>query len=215
MKKLRIAIIAATCCLVAGLCFFEAYSLSVRHRANRLILISREFSQRGKPPTLGEIRSAFGSDLQQLGPCTYDGCGYEANLSNRLLHALHLAPFTELRTQFWEEKGVMQSNSIYFYAMPHGASDVLVKYCKACDSPNVSPYADSAKFFTGYVEIDLSAPDVAREKAFGMNTSCLSKLGGCNSVAELLPTVWQQTPQGTIICVVPNRDGVLDVSQMK
>jgi hypothetical protein len=215
MRIARFTIIAALCCLVAGLCFLEAYSLLIRRRADYLLRVDYEFAQRGKPPTLDEIRKAFGSDLQQLGPCTQDGCGYEVDLSNRLFHALHVAPYTVLRLQFWEQKGVMQSNSVDFYAMPHGMVSLLVKYCRACDSPNVYPYENSPRFFTGYVEIDLTAPETARKKAFAMNTACLSRWGGCTSVAQLLPTVWQQAGQGRVICIIPNRDGVLDLSQMK
>jgi hypothetical protein len=116
MRKRRV-LIAAVGCLIAALCFLGAYSLEMQHRANRLLRIYYEFSERGKPPSLEEIRKAFGSDLQQLGPCSHDGCGYEVNVSNGLLHMLHIAPYTNLRTQFWEEKGNMQSNSVYFYSI--------------------------------------------------------------------------------------------------
>ncbi len=137
MRKVRFAIIAAVCSLIAGLCVICAYSLELEYRANRLVRVSYEFSERGKPPSLEEIRNVFGSDLQQLGPCSNDGCGFEVNVSNGLLPAFHLMPYTNLRTQFWEEKGIMQSNSVYFYSMPHGMVHILVKYCRACDPPNV------------------------------------------------------------------------------
>ena len=174
-----------------------------------------EFSERIRPPSLEEIRNVFGSDLQQLGPCSNDGCGYEVNVSNGLLHAFHLVPYTNLRTQFWEEKGVMQSNSVYFYTMPHGMVDVLVKYCRACDTPKMYPYENASTSFTGYVEIDLSAPEIARKKAFGINTACLIRWGGCDSTAQLLPTVWQKAGQNTVRCIIPNREGVFDLLQMR
>jgi hypothetical protein len=215
MRKVRFAIIAAVCCLIAGLGFLESYSLDLEHRANRLVRASYEFSERGKPPSLEEVRNVFGSDLQQLGPCSNDGCGYEANVSNGLLHAFHLVPYTNLRTQFWEEKGVMQSNSVEFYTMPLGMADVLVKYCRACDPPKMYPYENTSTPFTGYVEMDLSAPEIARKKAFGMNTACLIRWGGCDSVAQLLPTVWQKAGQNTVRCIIPNREGVFDLLQMK
>jgi hypothetical protein len=213
MRKSRFVIITAVCWLITGLCFLHAYSLHLERRANRLVRVSYEFAERGKPPSLDEIRNAFGSDLQQLGPCSHDGCGYEVNVSNRLLHTLHLAPYTNLRTQFWEVKGIMQSNSVYFYTMPYGMVDVLVKYCRACDSPNIYPYENASTSFTGYVEIDLSAPELARKKAFGMNTACLTRWGGCDSTAQLLPTVWQRGGQNTVRCIIPNHEGVLDLSQ--
>jgi hypothetical protein len=139
MRKIRFVIITAVCCLIAGLCFLQAYSVHLERRANRVVRASHEFAERGKPPSLDEIRNAFGSDLQQLGPCSHDGCGYEVNVSNRLLYKLRLAPYTNLRTQFWEVKGIMQSNSVYFYTMPYANLAVLVKYCKDCDSPNIYP----------------------------------------------------------------------------
>jgi hypothetical protein len=132
-----------------------------------------------------------------------------------LLHAFHLVPYTNLRTQFWEEKGVMQSNSVYFYTMPHGMVDVLVKYCRACDPPKMYPYENASTSFTGYVEIDLSAPEIARKKAFGINTACLIRWAGCDSTAQLLPTVWQKAGQNTVRCIIPNREGVFDLLQMR
>ena len=201
MRKVRFVTIAAVCSLIAGLCFIWAYSLELEHRANRLVRLCYEFSERGKPPSLEEIRNAFGSDLQQLGPCSNDGCGYEVNVSNGLLHAFHLVPYTNLRTQFWEQKGIMQSNSVYFYTIPHANLSVLVKYCRACDPPNMYPYENALTSFTGYVEIDLSAPDIARKKVFGMNTTCLTRWGGCDSTAQLLPTVWQKAGQNTVRCI--------------
>src|SRR5215470_5612291 len=198
MRKVRIAIIAAVCSLIIGLCIIWAYSLELEHRANRLVRVCYELSKRGIPPGLEEVRNVFGSDLQQLGPCSNDGCGYEVNVSNGVLHALHLAPYTNLRIQFWEVKGVMQSNSVYFYTIPHGIVSLLVKYCKACDPPNLNPYENASTSFTGYVEIDLSAPEIARKKAFGMDAACLTKWGGCDSTAQLLPTVWQKAGQNTV-----------------
>ena len=214
MREVRFAIIAAVCSLIAGLCFIWAYSLELEHRANRLVRVCYEFSERIRPPSLEEIRNVFGSDLQQLGPCSNDGCGYEVNVSNGLLHAFYLVPYTNLRTQFWEEKGVMQSNSVYFYTMPHTVA-VLVKYCRACDPPNMYPYENTLTSFTGYVEIDLSAPEIARKKAFGINTACLIRWGGCDSIAQLLPTVWQKAGQNTVRCIIPNREGVFDLLQMR
>ena len=215
MRKVRFAVIASVCSLIAGLCFIWAYSLELEHRADRLVRFCYELSQHGTPPSLEEIRNVFGSDLHQLGPCSNDGCGYEANVSNGVLYALHLVPYTNLRAQFWQEKGIMQSNSIYFYSMPHGMVDVLVKYCRACDPPNMYPYETVSMFFTGYVEIDLSAPDIARNKVFGMNTGCLTRWGGCDSAAQLLPTVWQMAGQNTVRCIIPNHEGVFDLLQMK
>jgi hypothetical protein len=203
MRKSRL-IVAAVCCLIVGLCFLGTYSLELQHRANRLVWICHQFSQRGKPPSLKEVREAFGSDLQQLGPCSHDGCGYEVNVSNGLLHTLHITPYTNLRTQFWEEKGIMQSNSVYFYSIPHGSVDLLVKYCRDCDSPNMYPYENASTSFTGYVEIDLSAPEIARRKAFGINTACLTRWGGCDSTAQMLPTIWQRAGQNTVRCIIPN-----------
>ncbi len=99
--------------------------------------------------------------------------------------------------------------------MPHANLSVLVKYCRACDPPNVYPYEDASTSFTGYVEIDLSAPDIARKKAFGVNTKCLTRWGGCDSSAQLLPTVWQKAGQNVVRCIIPNREGVFDLLQMK
>ena len=48
-----------------------------------------------------------------------------------------------------------------------------------------------------------------------MNTACLTRWGGCDSIAQLLPTVWEKTGQNTVRCMIPNREGVFDLLQMK
>ena len=215
MRKARVAIIAAVCSLAAGLYIIWGYSVKLEHRANRLVRVCYEFSEPRKPPSLAEIRDVFGSNLQQLGQCTHEGCGYEMDVSNDLLHALHVVPYTNLRAQFWQEKGIMKSNSVEFYSMPHGMVQVLVKYCGACDPPHMYPYENDADFFTGYVETDLSAPEVARRKVFGMDTACLTRWGGCDRPAQLLPTVWTKDGHHTFRCIIPNREGFFDLLQMK
>src|SRR5215469_12725488 len=109
MRTVPFVSVAAVGFLIA-LCFIWAYSLKLEHRANRLVGVCYEFSERGNPPTLEEIRHVFGSDLQQLGPCSNEGCGYEVDVSSSLLHALRVTPYTNLRAQFWEKRGIMQSN---------------------------------------------------------------------------------------------------------
>src|SRR5260370_41566612 len=98
----------------------------------------------------------------------------------------------------------MQSNSVYFYTVPRGNVAVLVKYCRACDPPNLNPYENVSTSFTGYVEIDLSAPEIARKKAFGMNTACLTRWGGGDNNAPLLPNVLQKGRQNNVRFILSN-----------
>ena len=84
-----------------------------------------------------------------------------------------------------------------------------------CDLPNVNPYDDHSTAITGYVEIDSGAPVIAREEAFGFDAECLTRRSGCASIAQLLPTAWQQAGQNTVKCIIPNREGVFDMSQGK
>jgi len=61
----------------------------------------------------------------------------------------------------------------------------------------------------GLVEIGNEASAQSRRTALSLDTGCLTKFGGCKNIAELLPTVWKQTAQKKIACVIENDRGRL------
>jgi len=188
------------------------YSYELKRRADNLVRISYELSERENPPTVEEVRQQLGSSLTQPKPCIPDGCGYDVLISNRILSRLHLAPYTALRSSFWATNGIIQSNDLDFWTMPSASSiAVEIKYCRRCALFSVDPGNDRSQLFgVGYVTIDSGATPDTKRMALAIDTGCLTRFHGCSGIARLLPTVWQETPQGMLHCKIPNRDGIFE-----
>jgi hypothetical protein len=186
------------------------YLHQLKRSADNVVHVSFELSQRGNPPTLDEIRRQFGPQLKQTDPCIASGCQYEVMLSNQVLAEIHLAPYTALRSAFWVKDGIVESNSMEFWTAGSQhrmvVTSVLTKYCDQCDSFNVIPCEDSMELGTsGSVEIGYKSAVRNKRTALALDTSCLTKLHGCDTIGELLPTAWQRTPARTIRCQVSNQ----------
>ena len=91
------------------------------------------------------------------------------------------------------------SNSVYFPSIPHAKLVCSGEILHGSNTSNVYPYKNTSTSFTGYVETDLSAPDVARKKVFGINTTCLTRWGEMRQHRRTAsPTVWQKAGQNTV-----------------
>lgn len=189
-------------------CAASIYLYWLKRSADNVVRVSYELAQQQQPPTLDEIRQRFGPKLKQPDPCTPFGCGYEVMLSNRVVAELHLAPYTALRSLFWVKDGVVESNSIVFWTAGGQGRvvNVLTKYCDQCDSFVVNPCEDLIESVaSGYVEIGYRSAAENKRTALTLGTACLATLRGCGAIPELLPTVWQRMPDGTIQCHIPNK----------
>ncbi len=186
------------------------YLHQLKRSADKVVRVSYELSQRENLPTLDEIRQQFGTQLKQPDPCTASGCQYEVMLSNLVLAEIHLAPYTALRSTFWVKGGVLESNSLEFWTAGSQhrmvGMSVLTKYCDQCDSFYITPCEDSMELGTnGSVEIGYRSAVRNKRTALALDTSCLTKLHGCDTIGELLPTAWQRTPARTIRCQVSSQ----------
>jgi hypothetical protein len=205
----RVVLFAALIALLA-VCALGIYSRELKQRADYVVRTSYELSQRDNPPTVEEVRQRFRSNLNQPNPCTSDGCGYDFVISNRVLAALHLVPYTALRSEFWAKNEVMQSNDLVLWG-PSYVVDIQVS--KKCSLFLVVPGDDSSHaVVSGSIGVDSGATTGTKRTALGINTGCLTKLQGCSSIAEALPTVWEQTPERTLHCRIPNRDGIFETT---
>ena len=200
----RLSLVAGILVLlsVGALCF---YLQQLKRSGDKIVRVSFEFSHREKPPTLAAIRQQFGSQLRQPDPYTASGCQYEVMLSNWVLAEVHLAPYTAIRSSFWAKDGVLESSTMEFWTVGNQrrmvGTSVLTKYCDQCDSFDVTPCGDSMeKGTSGSLEIGYRSAERNKRIASGFNTACLTKLGGCETIAELLPSAWQRTPARTIRC---------------
>ncbi len=192
------------------------YAHLLDSRAEFLVRTAYELSeQKGAPPTVATLRGHFGSRLKQLDGCSGSECGYEVFISNRVLAVLHLVPYTEIRSYFWTKDGVIQESMVdYTTTVNHRynvVAHVQIDFCPGCNSFSLHPWDDSSPLDTnGIVEFGTALSAYKKRSVLSLNTGCLTKLGGCASVAELLPTVWQRTASGRIACRIPNHEGWID-----
>ena len=209
----RLTVFAATLAIlsVAAVCI---YSYRLRRRADNVVRSAYELSQKHQSPTIEDLRRRFGSALEQPSACTANGCGYQVLLSNRGLAALRLTPYAVLRSSFWAKDGVIESNLLEFWSGLGQDRSVLfyvqVKYCQRCDSFLVVPWNDMRPPVTGSVEMGSASTTGAKHIALALNTGCLTRLGGCATIADVSPSIWQRTSSGIIRCRIPNHEGDVD-----
>jgi hypothetical protein len=181
------------------------YSNRLERSAEKVIRISYELSQGKFRPTLEDLQQYFGTGLKQSAVCTASGCGYAVTLSNRVLSELGLVPYTALRSAFWVRDNMLEENVLEIWTGSRRGRMVLVyvdaKYCDGCDNFDVSPCTGrTASVASGSVRIGYRSALLNKRAAFAVNTECFNSLGGCASIAELLPTVWHATSTGTLEC---------------
>ena len=199
----RIVVVGLLLALVPAVALV-IYSKRLKHSAEKVVRVSYELSQRESPPTLEDLRQRLGTQLRQSAACTDSGCEYEVRLSNRLLSKLRLAPYTALRSSFWVRDNVLEENVLEEWTVSRRGGVVAyvdAKYCEECNDFGIVPCVGAtASVRSGSVRIGSRSRFVDKQTAFGFNTECFSGLRGCASVAELLPTIWGTTSEGTIQC---------------
>jgi hypothetical protein len=207
MRKLIWIVVIAT--VVAASVWIYAYAL--RRQAESMVRNAYELSLSKSNPTLADLQQRYGRRLQ-LDGCDPDGCSYSVTLSNRPLAALHIFRHTRLTSSFGVRNGLVDYNT-NSYMVTDGnhfnvTAHVHVDYCKNCDSFSIHPWSNSARSDTnGIVEIGSASSSDEKRRVFSLNTNCVTRMRGCSTVAELLPTVWQQTTDDAIRCRIANHEG--------
>jgi hypothetical protein len=117
-------------------------------------------------------------------------CMYSSLETNKLLSAVHLAPPMVLSTAVLVRDGAVVQ--VYFYVMQKGMEPISVtQTAKMPDGCSVSPCVvphpkfikslkDMRIMFTNESEYRNRFPEM-------VDTTCLSRIGGCKSYAELVP----------------------------
>lgn len=194
---------------MVGCCFLYSYLL--RRRAESLVRSAYELSNHNGPLTSAVLRTRYGRLLRTVQDCTPSFCAYEVLITNRVLAFSRLFPYTELRSQFWLRDGVVYENMLDYMTTVHHRYNVVVHAAIGFeDDPYyaIHPWDASAPSDTnGLAHISRELSNAKKQSVLGLNTSCLTKIGGCTTIAELLPSVWQRTPDGRIKCLVPNHEG--------
>jgi hypothetical protein len=213
MKRLSIVIGAVA--MLAIVAFF-LYSRFLRARSEGLLQSAYEFSQQRPNPTVRDLRQRFRSRLKQVEGCPPTECAYTVTISNKVLAALHLAPYTEISSYFHVKNGVVLGDMVNYTTVSHGHSivaHVQVDICSECQGFAIHPWSESTPLDTnGLVEIGSQSPPQSIRTVLLLNTACLTGFGGCKTVADLLPGVWKRTPDGAIACTIVNDRGMVQTT---
>jgi hypothetical protein len=207
-------IAAVAVSVLIACCSMFLYSQLLRKRAQFIVRTTYELSEEKRSHTVGEIRERFGSGLQ-LDECRGSECGYKIVLSNRVLAALHLVPFTEMESYFWTRDAVVYRNMLDYTTTVNRryriVSHVQIDFCKGCQAVDIHPWDAASPLDTnGLVGIGSEATAQSRRTILSINTGCLTRLGGCQTVADLLPAAWKRTADGKIACVIQNDRGFVE-----
>jgi hypothetical protein len=190
------------------------YSHVLRKETESLLRNSYELSSAvGPSVTLRMIQQRFGSELKRFPGCPESECVYDVAVSNRLLAAVHLVPYTEMRSYFNVRDGVVNGNMLDYTVNVRNRSivaHVQIDLCKTCDSFSLHPWNDASPLDTnGLVQIGSASSAEKKRRVLSFDLNCMTKHGGCSTVSELLPTVWE-SKDGKIACRIPNREGFVD-----
>lgn len=196
MGKIAIGLAVALLCAFA----FVAVSTYVTYRSAKERL--REFKELGlsKNPTgqFEGLRKKYGTKLRLLG-CNGRLCQYEIDLSNRLVVASRLIPYTEMNIWFTVYDGSLQMAMLeYRTALESPNSPVLHIQEGMCSHGcgvrfDVNPHGTTGRMWNGLVEFDARASSEQRNAALALNLGCFARLGGCKDIVDLLPSMWTHT----------------------
>jgi hypothetical protein len=205
----------AAVCLGVAISFIPFYSMLLRKRAESLIRnTSILYQHPGNAPAIRTVQALYKGELTQKGDCTPDYCSYEVVVSNRILAALHWTPYSELRSEFWVKNGVFETSILDFTSSANPVHSIVGHvYIQDGDGPlfDLHPWMDSSPTDTnGIVSVSPESLRAHEQTVLGFDTRCLTSHRGCSSVAELLPTVWEQKKDGGVRCRLHNHKGLIE-----
>ena len=212
MRKTR-WLFGAVIVVVAVLAGFFLYAHRLRKRAEWLLSEAYELSNYKGPITAAVLNERFGNSLKASHDCKPAFCAYEVVVTNRLLARLWLVPYTELRSQFWLRNGIVYENMLDYMTSVRGRYNVVAHAAIGFqDDPYfaVHPWDSAAPLESnGLAHVSAALSNSRKLTVLSLDTGCLTRIGGCTSIAELLPSVWQRTLNSQIKCVVPNNEGLV------
>jgi hypothetical protein len=187
-----------------------AYSASIQKRATQIVADLAATSAADDPNASFEsLKRKYGSNLKRSEWCSSKYCEYEVSINNRLLTALHVAPYAEMSTVFFIDNGSF-SGAITNYTVTrrdgvglfvHVQEDYCRQNCPASDWLAVNPHGRrSTDFSNGMVEFSTKAAGEGRQAARSFNFRCFRPLSRCEDIVDLLPAIWERNPDGSMRC---------------
>jgi hypothetical protein len=206
IRRLVVAVTLAAL-VVCGSSFWYLHLL--KKRARFMAETAFELAQAKQPPTVTDIRQRFGNIVPD--GCMGSDCSYTVTVSNRFPALLHIVPYTELQSYFWTRNGVLLENMLNYTTTVNRnhriVSHVQIDFCD-CRHVSVHPWDAASPLDTnGLVEIGKSSSPQSLSTVLSLDANCFTKFNGCQSIADLLPTVWKRTAEMKITCLLQNDKG--------
>ena len=187
-----------------GLCVFVGWSAyKARIDAGEALNAFRELGTSKDPTASFELlRRKYGSKLHAIG-CEQQLCQYEMSLSNASISRLYVVPYTEMNVWFTMYNGSLQVAMLEYRTALKAKNSPVVHVQQDVDpccgvSFDVNPHGTTQQMWNGLVEISAKATPEQRDAALALNLECLTRIGGCRDIIDLLPTLWKHTGPGTI-----------------
>jgi len=214
-KRVRHACLLALGGLTLAIASFLLYIFSLRKSARRMLAdVNGVIVSSDPTAAFHRLLQAYGRRMTQSGHCTPDYCSYEVEIENRIAVDGDILPNTRMTARFDVVKDklslVMLESRTALKHVTSPAVHVQMDVCSdVCDWFVINPWGrESPELANGIVEFGRTTAQDRRRAAMAFNTTCLLRFGGCRTIAELLPTVWQRSNLGTVTCLIPNNTGM-------
>lgn len=197
---LALAVLSVAFCGFVGLSV-----LRMGREANARLNEFKELgASRNPTATFESLQRKYGGKLHKVKGSTPQACQYEMNLSNRIISALHIVPYTEMNIWFTVDEGSLRWAMLEYRTALTGPNSPVVHVQQGMCAHgcgvrfDVNPHGTAQQVWNGLVEFDTRATAQQRDAALALNLDCFVRIGGCRDIVDLLPTVWMRTGPRTI-----------------
>jgi hypothetical protein len=191
--------------LIGGFGFVTLSAYSTYRTARERLGEFKELGLSKNPTARFEaLQRKYGTKLRPLEGCTQRLCQYEVDLSNQSIAAFRIVPYTEMNIWFTVYEGSLQVAMLeYRTALKQRNSPVVHVQQGMCSHGcgvrfDVNPHGTTRQMWNGIVEFDARANSEQRDAALALNLGCFARLGGCEDIIDLLPTIWAHTGSAQI-----------------
>lgn len=205
----RRGVFAVSICvaLLAGV--LAAYSYALHRSAMRVLASAgRIASMADAERELEGLRGTFATWQSERVASSNEARIRQIQIENRLLTSLHLVPHTVLSLAINSRGEDLKQVVVVMYSGDgNSLSGAWVQEDFA--APPRAMYVSARRDGTGrpfkvVVEFSNRASSGEKEKALAVNVGCLTRLLGCRSAADILPTVWSPNPPTDVSTTIPN-----------
>lgn len=202
MNKTSLAI--AFCGAALGAVYFYYQTIPPRKDLDRFLTLTAEV-EIGKTKLADFSAIMKQEELSQLAfPCRNTTCGYSLRVQNSMLSKLRLAPHTIALAEIDFDKGI--ASEIYIVmevewrdqsGLEFPEKSVVIRQTSEIGTSCPSSYkigyqrkTSSETIRAATLTMDACVSKEDKLRALGINTNCLSRIGGCKDVKLIQPRVF-------------------------